>query len=289
MLKLTKTLLATGMIAASSYALAAGETFTVDPAFDTTNNALAGLTEFDANLLLGNYTEGVRVNGGLVGGTFVPDGTFDASIIVNLNEFALNDGITSSTLSATQTGLSVLGNYQLYATIMVSGDLVFGSGGAVQGFANFGGSLELFMDQDKDTDLNNFGTAFDNTGAGAIGINLAGDDSTDIKLGEALMVGGNTNFGTTSSSFNLTSESFELTSSGENFFVKPNPFYVEFFSSGNITGLLAAINDGAIGPDGLYNFTSGVEIEFRVPEPSALAFLGLGLIGAGFMSRRRKS
>ena len=295
MLKITKTLLATGLIAASSSAFAIGETFTVDPTIDLYNNTQTGVTTFSANQILGNYNEGVRINGEVIGGVFVPDGTFDASIVVNLNSFAINTGGIAQNISGTITGIGDTANYQLYATIVTSGSLVFGQSGDVQGFSNFGGMLEFFLDLDKDTNVGD-GTIFTNTPSG-VGIGLTGttadlglaDSTDDIKIGEALTIGGGTNFGVNSSSFFLTSEAFELTAAGESFFIEPNPFYIEFFSSGNITGLLADINAGDVGANGLYNFTSGVEIEFRIPEPSALAFLGLGLIGAGFMSRRRKS
>jgi hypothetical protein len=276
MLKITKTLLATGLLASSSYALAVGETFTVDPTIiGTTVNASTTAASFQANKIIGSYSEAIKIN---------TDGTFSAVIIANFNEYTLTQGNTVTFIDEDISGLTE--NYNLYATIVVDGDLVFNTSGDAVGFANFDGDMNLFIDQQEDTDARNVTFSVGTTDP--IDFTLAGDSSNDAEIGFSTSIGGSANVGT-SSSFFLSSATFELNSLGQNYFVNPNPFYMEFLSTGNLSDLLAIINAGQAGTDGLFRFGSTVEIDFRVPEPSALAFLGLGLIGAGFMSRRRKS
>jgi hypothetical protein len=69
--------------------------------------------------------------------------------------------------------------------------------------------------------------------------------------------------------------------------------------SGDMTGAYSAVSGGEISMEGPYSMSiyaaithsgrgvSSFDYNIKVPEPSSLALLGLGLIGAGFVSRRK--
>lgn len=83
-----------------------------------------------------------------------------------------------------------------------------------------------------------------------------------------------------------TSTSFDLTADGEEFFVEPRPFFdIAFESINNDAGGFTKTDDGsgaAIQGGGTATFINSV------PEPTTLALLGLGLLGFGAASTRRR-
>lgn len=92
--------------------------------------------------------------------------------------------------------------------------------------------------------------------------------------------------------FENVNTNFTLTSAGSAYFVNPVPFYNLAFSEFNnttqgVTCSPASCSDVTV--VAITNETGGTDFRaVTVPEPSVLAIIGVGLLGIGFVSRRRK-
>ncbi len=138
--------------------------------------------------------------------------------------------------------------------------------------------MTLFIDPDQDTALSLPGAGPVVPG-GSVGDDFAIINFT-LSAGEAHIFGGLAN-GDFDTLLNVS-----LTPQGQSYFIDPVPFFplenfggnTETFTGGSLTESFVATADGG----GIELFQTG-----QMPEPGTLALLGLGIMGMGFINRRR--
>lgn len=166
------------------------------------------------------------------------------------------------------------GGYGMYGIFTITGEADPLGADGIQ--ANFNTAfMTLYIDPDQDTTLAV-------PGAGPV---VAGGGTADdfaiinftLSAGEAHVFGGLAN-GDFDTLLNVS-----LTPQGQAFFVDPVPFFpLENFGGNTQTITGASLTESFVATsDG-----GGIEL-FQVPEPGTLALLGLGMMGMGFINRRR--
>lgn len=146
------------------------------------------------------------------------------------------------------------------------------TGGIQANFQTF--DMTLFLDPDQDTVLS-LGAPPAGNGEDLALINFT------LSAGEAHIFQGLAN-GDFDTLLNLSL----VAPAGQSFFSDPDPFFplealggnTETFTGGSLTESFVATADGG----GLELFVAG-----EIPEPGTLALLGLGMMGMGFINRRR--
>jgi len=231
---------------------AAFEDFTVDE----TSNGLGGSGTVNADKINGGYAEVISFDG---------LGNFGTQAVADFGQFFSNEGslLESSDLNTT---------YALYALFDAAGTVGV-AGPGITSFDATSGSFTLFLDPNQDTTKT--------LGADASIATLLGANGDDIEIASSstlLNAGGLlTSFG---GFFDLVFDNFTLTAAGSNYFASPDPFYIRTNVDGDFDTFTVAGNQSISGD---------VSAVFLVPEPSALALLGLGLLGVAATRKKAKA
>jgi len=230
-----------------------------------------------------NFNYEARINQSIAGPT-LSDDPFKEAGWFDVTGF-LNDATAApSSLNAT----ALLGGYSLYGVFTAEGTASFTSFNDVGITATFTlGTLTLFLDPDQDTSKTISGPEIPPPLNMPI-ITLA-SNTDDVQIGSAsLLTAGQANLfgGLANGDYELVWGDWSLTAFGESYLSAPSPFHTIINFNGNTTGVdpagsvTEAFSSLAIG--------SGNAFFNQVPEPSSLAVLGIGLLGFGATTWKRR-
>lgn len=254
---------------AASSAFAA-PAFTVAPsslAGSVGNPALSSFVNFTADEITASSSELLHLDNGA--------GTVTGSGWISLNSF----DYLGNALNPFSTALN--GYYKLILTFSLDGTLKTGTAGMPNSTYDL---TNLTFDV--------FATGADATTSVATLTQEAlvtWGSSGKVKLGSGSLIPGSgvAGFDDKGGVFQNAAAAFGLTAEGEAFFVQPQPFYTVAFDAFNNTSQGATFSaDGSLAA-----ISAGGKLDFngKVPEPTTASLIGMGLLGLGALSRKRKA
>ena len=251
-------------------------TFTVDEtqlglgtSLESPGNVFGTGYIFEADGFGGNYNELLTVD---------TDGSFDATAWWRANVFT--DGKDTVNSNVTATSGPAEAGYGLY--------VIFDSSGTVgaDGFTGDTGEIYFWLDPGRDTTF-----AFTSNDA-ANGVTVT-PGTADILIGSSTFLReADGEFRTDSlarGDFALLFDEFVLTAEGSQYFVDPEPF----FELLRVTGQFDSSENIVAGPTRtsfeITNSSANGQFGVEIPEPGIISLFGIGLLGLGLASRRRKA
>lgn len=273
--KIASILAGTAAALSVSAAGAAG-VFTVSPSgigFTST------LDPFDSDYIAGNYSEVVTLTGATA-----TTGTFSYSLLWRATEFDLAGNPVDDLVNGTSKSTGLNDNYVLYATLKGTGSYS-ASGTTVTFSPTLGATLTL--NAKAGASLGAITAPTD--GTGNYTFTNANPDKPLI-TGSTIQAEGTLKAcsGTDCGSFGTITTAALVSPNGDNYFTGPRPFFDLTFEAGNFNAYWLTGGLPAAGGVFTTSLGGGAQVTFDyVPEPSALALVGLALVAAGVAGRRR--
>ena len=238
---------------------------------DAGSNTVSGLGK-----ITGSYNELFLVTDGTpTAGTFATSAFWDAGTINDVNGVAVTGdtslgGVTSSGEKAGNKYM-----YAMYGLFQSSGS--FSTSGTATSFTGSDGSIELWIDPNRDT--------LKNLTSGALAVTTS-NDSDDFKIAFSstfLSGDGLIKDGAFQGGFLLSFGDLTLTDpEGVGYFSSPSNFYMYVDITGQFNPFTPDPTNQAGSP-----INGSADVFFSVPEPSTLALIGLSFLGLAGIGRRK--
>lgn len=262
---------------AANAASIGGADFTFD---ETAVPGIVAPTIDTANNLNFNYTARINQSNSIPGDPLNND-PFKEAGFFDVGSFFYDAAAVPSTLNAT----AVLGGYSLYGVFDAEGTASYNGVGITATFTV--GTLTLYLDPDQNTEKTVSGPAVPPplNMPTVTRVNTTDDlligSATLLTAGEANLFGGLAN-----GDYELVWGDWALTAFGPSYLPAPSPFHMIINFNGNTTNLNPP--GSVTQPFSTLAIGSGNAFFNSVPEPGSLALLGIGLLGFGATTWKRR-